>query len=561
MKEMTPPEGNKKFSTISNGRALPIASVSGSLSNLHHTRSFSDTTPITSSPLKGTSFSFGKASNLFRLASSSKNPQPIQTVPDVPASAVTSPEQSPLMGASSIGSCDMTGIGAGPRASTLEPLRVPDIVVTTSQMKPIQSEEHNPFERAYDSPYPVFPRTLSGRLDSNARTSTIPPDVSTHISSAFHPPELKVPNGDSPPHNGHVEGHKSPQPAPLQAPTPHLLAPAAFRDSAFSSQTEGTIPIAWPGKHLEPVMDKIRNAITNNSPLSGEKDLYVAGQQQARPEHDRNVPPTGVRHSSQRDSERNDVYRVTFPAIKEQPSKEGDLAQAIHLAMSYTNEDPPVYRQEVRAALPRTMNPTGDGIRQSERPDIVDGDTKSRSPPREKREKRQKKSASERLDSGWVMINVEGSKKSPGNGTAARSRTQSPPSNRPSAHTRGSSDSQIPSSRTRSPRTPPEGNGQTQASMSAAAKTIAMIDAVDAKEQREKAKANSPFKRFLGRAAGSNDADQSRSPPGQSGHLQRTPEGTISKIQALETEQADERRGRERGVSSVRRRDKRVDID
>lgn len=458
------------------------------------------------------------------------------------------------MGASSIGSCDMTGVGAGTRASTMEPLRIPEIVISTNQMNAMQTEEHNPLERMHDSPYPAFKRTSSGQIlgQADARASMLPADL-LHV---FQSPGHRMANGDSPPHDGHFEGHKSTLTVPSQPAAPYLLAPDAFRDSAFSTQSSTVIPNAWTGKKPDPDMDKVKNAISNNSPIGGENP-YFAGQEYA--------PPTRARNPSQRDSERNDVYRVTIPAIKEQPSKEGDLAQTIHVAMSLTNEDPLPHKQDVRVGSPRTMNAAVEGIRRSEKPSIVDGDGKSRSPPRRKKEKGEKKDkrlTPERLDSGWVMVNVEGSKKAAGTGSA-RSRTQSPPANRPSMHTRGSSDSQVPSSRSRSPRTPQEGNSQTKASMSAAAKTIAMIDAVDAKEQKEKAKANSPFKRLLGRGTGSNDADASHGPPGRSSTTlkRRLPEGTIAKIKSLEMEQAEERRGRERDVPAVRHRDTRLEMD
>ena len=446
----------------------------------------------------------------------------------------------------------MTGVGLNRLTVGLD---VPEII-TPNQLKSMQDEQHGPLDMAYDSPYPIFKRTLSTNPDSSVRASTAPYDMSTRYSST-RPPEQRMLNMEIPSQNGHLSGFTDNRKSSQGRTTSHIL-PGAFRDSTLSSQTAGTMSGNWGGRPQE-LVDRLKTVINNNPPPGS--DPYVAGQQHSPQEQeDRNTPSVGARHLSQRDAERNDVYRVTFPANKEQSSSEEGIPPEIRLAMSFSTDDPSINKRgDVRIGSPtktRVVNPPAQGVRRSEKPDIVVDDKGNHSPTREKRQKKEKKEkkskqpgAPERLDSGWVMVNIE-PKKATGDTTTlpgSGRRTQSPPtSSRPSPVTRGSSQSQSPSSRTGSPGDPPVGNAG-QGSMSAAVKSIAMMDAVEAKEQKEKSKANFPLKRLFGRGPDPSDSNSTPRAEEQS-----------SRERSREVDQMNRSRERSDGVSSARHRERRV---
>ena len=110
------------------------------------------------------------------------------------------------------------------------------------------------------------------------------------------------------------------------------------------------------------------------------------------------------------------------------------------------------------------------------------------------------------IASGWVMVNVEGHKKSEV-GSATDSAKVGGSSSGPTAprpdHARSASDSRL---LTRGK--PPQNGGVVQASMSPAAKAIAIIDAQGAKEKEQ---SSGMFKRLLNRGKGK--VSGSSSPP------------------------------------------------
>lgn len=144
--------------------------------------------------------------------------------------------------------------------------------------------------------------------------------------------------------------------------------------------------------------------------------------------------------------------------------------------------------------------------------------------------------------SGWVMVNVEGAGARASQGGSSRSHhkssSQSPPASRPNVrHRRSNSDSgllrpQVSKS--------PVGNAPSPATMSAAAKTIAMIDAVEAKkEEQEKGSTQSGLRKIFNRIGGS------ESDGGGKGSLSRrkTPDGGASKGKTVSREESQERQG------------------
>ncbi|CAL1696019.1 unnamed protein product [Somion occarium] len=520
----------------------------------YHTRSVSDTTPMLSSPLKHSAFSFGKATGLLR-RTTGKNTIPAAPVPEYPNS-ISSPEQSPRVAPSSVGSCDMTGVGTGIRQSMMDFQRTPDVFYTADgrQNGTLPQQEHNPFSMAFDSPYPVFPRrtsneskhhSSSGPLDasrprglSESKSSPSPPaDVSSRNTPTPQTPSPGRANGEPQQHVHVNEALKSPPTDAPRIPTPPLLASGVFRDSAFTSFTQRQsheVPITWTGRDPE------------------RTDKMIPQM-----EHERST--SGARNLSQRESDKDDVAHAMFPpTIREQPSQELDeLAGAF--AMSLNGEpSPDKQKGYVPSMSPKPVHPSGEALRKSEVAalgTLPQHDPKSRpSPPRDRKEK---KPARERLDSGWVMVNVEGSEKSKGKGKQSspdRGRSKSPTSNgRPAPHTRSSSDSKVPSSRSRTPKTT---GGNAPATMSAAAKAIVMIDAMDAKH--EKAKTRSGFGRLLGRTKGPKDEGGTPSPPRSGTPGKRTPDATLSKSKSLEVEEV---KWKKKDVPTTRSRDKRVSID
>ncbi|THH34012.1 hypothetical protein EUX98_g25 [Antrodiella citrinella] len=616
-----------------NARPLPSAPT-GNGHTQQHGRSISDTIPATSSPLKpkSTTSPFMKAPlSLLRKPSPKALARQASVRSQTTENAV-SPEQSPRIPPSVM---DMTGIGAGLRRSS-DDQRTPDIFYSTSGRPYGESPTsgfpfHTMPKASQMYPPPSILTTPHGRINvpGNRRSSLpvtpSPQDRSptTRSPSSQQPPSPYRPRRSSTPPalsqvlppginvqipspiiatlstqrkmNGDVE-HRDPaeRDPPTDAPrppTPHLLNPGVFRDSAFSSSTTdrqsyNEIPIAWTGR------DNVDSRDNSRSPKEREeKDRHGAQKKdemtrsrsgQGRPEMNR-APSTGPLPPGAWSSSRggpDDVVKTSQsnntstsnsfplpPTIKEQPSQEYDVMAA----MLKTNGQPTPNKLEgtVQTMSPERVSPRGEGMRKSEAastglmPTQGSGSlgkstrsTPASTPGVEKdvREHHHHRAGvparKETSTSGWVMVNVEGKEGKAG---------------RPGPHGRSSSEPHISSRGTsKLPRPLNDPTAAAPSSMSAAAKTIVMIDAVETAREREEKAAGSPFKRLWGRATGSPDPKKSATPTTLTPVSSRKKGDEMPKLQASYSDERESRPRRRGGVppTSVRKpTDKRLSMD
>ena len=484
-----------------------------------------------------------------------------------------------LSNPSSVGSVDMTGIGARRLRKSVDIQRSPDVFYATDgrQKSP---REHNPYFPPTEAPRPGFLRghDRSASEDSKAdskhssrpsylsRSSTLP--IATRFSTTSLTPGIQV-HAPSPiaasgskgsnlsnrffsnnrdpsllaarPHD--EKGTREPPVEVPRTPTPPLLTPGTFRDSAFSSATRSQlIPVAWTGQEPEPEPPRLRR---DDPGPDGRRELHMgAGRTDVvEPHGSGQQPPPG---SWPRDEKHDVGYKVVPPTTRERPSQEMDDAMSKARMGQVKTTTPERTRPHER------KNEVGDSRNHQQhhhKPSSLPADQPGRE--RERTSPPPKPTATRRdtAMSGWVMVNVAPEDKK-------KAGSPSPPSSttRPGVRQRRShSDSRLLESKSRSP----VGNAPAPATMSAAAKTIAIIDAVDAKEQG-KSPTPSGLRRIFHRSRGS-DGDAQKS-----GHpRRRTPEGGVSKRRSLEVEELGVRdkvkmRG---GPPSARPSDKRVIID
>lgn len=610
----------------SNGRRLPmIPSTMGPRASIH-SRSISETMPVNSSPLKTQPF---KATTLLR------KPSPKQKIPavqEVIEGHTVSADKSP-----SVGSIDMTGIGSGIRKSMDMP-RTPDAqYATDGRPNASPSLEYDPYQNV-GSPSPpapmgprdrrtssdakrgsLFPLQISDapRVGEGAfenRAASRPPSVQP--SSTPFAPSLQIQVHAASPvatqgqgFSGHGisrsnSNRYSPKDTPTnetpRIPTPPLLSPGVFRDSAFSSSTDGRqsyeIPVAWTGRDPEILPNNGRGSYSDRkrSSSSGTEDRHNHSQSGSapptRPDYDRNstgpLPPGAwsAPRQDKRDTSHSHSRSYSLPSpIEEKPS----LEQA-ELAAGFSNHplslasDPTLSVSDQPQGTVRSMSPEHvypDSTRKSEAavigilPKATPATTttsthnlkvkrdKGKAPPIAVRKETSASTA------GWVMVNVEGAGKGASSGkSGSRSPNRGSGGSRPKARTRSSSDSRIPSSsssardRSPKPQEPPA-----QSSMSAAAKAIVIIDAVGAKEEEKNNSAVAGFKRMFNRARGVPDSVSPSPEPSRPPTTRRRtpPDGGITKTKPLEVEEREESlgRGRLRGTPPTSRSRKRMSVN
>ncbi|KAI0669986.1 hypothetical protein C8Q78DRAFT_976529 [Trametes maxima] len=586
--------------------------------------------PFMSSPLRQVALSTG---------GKLKKPFPKAELPHAFKSDVSLNELGHLP--SDVGSVDMTGVGTAHRRAASQP-HIPDVLYTANPQATQGSthqQEFNPWNRssgpdtptvpmaahfpttpmgrqlskhhslssqdeaylraslAGDSPYDIArPRTRTGSLGSNP---FVPPIRTRRASSPLTSPAIGGPQAlQTSPQAGtpaqdpfRVENARASHDSVKvergnldlsdvpRIPTPPLLGPGAFRDSAFSSSTgwrSTDVPIAWTGKEPEPADEKRRTAMSgvvdasdaHSSPprvLHGPRERRQSGGQRAETQSSSRPPsssppalvpvstpspapattpppPQELQRSSggpalpgawaptpQDEKRQDDVVPKAMgaptgpslsttttatttmfpPTIKEQPSQEGS--------------DAGVERKgQVRVHSPEHHVAQGEGARRSEAAWVGNMDRhEQRTPPNGTMPKpypqttqthaparplptapngmphAQSRQRASSISEGWVLVNIDG------RGKGMRSPGQPGPQ-RPSPHTRSSSDSRIPTTHALAHTTA----GAGKSTMSPAAKAIVVVDAIGVKEaEREKAAQGSRFKRLLGRGK-----DKSASP-------------------------------------------------
>ncbi|KAI0348626.1 hypothetical protein BDW22DRAFT_1350871 [Trametopsis cervina] len=462
-----------------------------------------------------------------------------------------------LSNPSSVGSVDMTGVGR--RSVSLS--KTPDVFyVSDGRGKGTPPQEYNPFNAALkpnsQTPHAAFIKVTTPTQDRRAsmdskspyanegrtltrptvrRSSTIPAldarqnsNTSTSGQLLSPPPiNVKASGGSNHTLNGAArpkrEGKEPPAALSLndrrRTPTPPLLTPGTFRDSAFSWATGKTqdVPITWSGRDPEPIQGADRQVNVVHDAGAGEahrKPTLHPGAN-GRPEMDRSpsvpMPPGGWVPSPAPREEKGDVSQQSFKVlpstIREQPGQEGDernramSKSAKHVfARGREREREPEARATEREAEDVTGGVVAPHVPRMSGMTAATGSTNGIAAPKPKAGRR------ETAMSGWVMVNVEGAASGSAQAPSARqskSSSQSPPGSRPAVrHRRSNSDSGLirPAQTSNSP----VGNAPAQTTMSAAAKQIAMIDALEVKkEEQEKANSPSGFKRMFHRTKGS----------------------------------------------------------
>ena len=459
-----------------------------------------------------------------------------------------------LSNPSSIGSVDMTGIGTRRMRRSIDIQRTPDVFYTADGRP--KANGHNPYfppiNTNMEPHHTTFPRghDRSGSHNSKdesrqslrpsymSRSSTLPlatrqstssltPGIQIHAPSPISASGSKGSNRLLPGHGDSSllgprprdEKHKDRKVETSRTPTPPLLTPGTFRDSAFSSATgfrSQEIPIAWVGRGPEPSRARrddpgadAHGALHSGAGRTDTMEPHSTGQQPQA-----NTWPRDEKH---------DVGYKAFPisttATTTHPSQptEGIARQGTVRTMSPEHMKP--HERKSEAAAVGMLDPHTHHYQHPK------SSSSGASPP-------PKAPGAARRDtamSGWVMVNV-----APSDPKAKPGSPSPPPSTtRPGVRQRRSnSDSRIlegPKSRS------PVGNAPAPATMSAAAKTIAIIDAVEAKEQG-RSPAPSKLQRIFHRAKGS-DGDAAKS----GSVRQRTPDGGAPKRQSLDVGTREDR--------------------
>ena len=526
-------------------------------SEYRHRRYSSD--PVTSSPLKPTR----GQTTLHKPSPKTQFPLafvPEYAQPSIPYPTGLAPSPPPtgrivrsVSNPSSIGSLDMTGVGSGLRKS-IDMQRAPSVLYAVDG----RQQEHSSFfarRPSAEAPQAPFLKSDSRRAsaDSKAdsrhssrpsyisRSSTLPLPAARELSPSPIGPKIQVhaPSPIKAKSSGHalINGHSSygsrrdekdlsgerptNTPAPVNpTPTPPLLTPGTFevRDSAYSSATRWTQEFPWVGRELLSDRDRTRRDDPDALHLSARKnDMELRSIQRARGER------------------RDDVAQKNVPqTIREQPGLQGN-GHAHPADMDKTHHHERTRQGEVRDRSPELRH--AQQRRRSDSGAAALGNGQERpyrekspsngTPPPDRAVHAPKPQATRRdtAMSGWVMVNVEPQEKK-------KASSHSPPPVRPGVRQhRSNSDSRLLRPDTRSP----VGNAPATATMSAAAKTIAMIDAVDARERENEKSSAGGLKRIFHRSKGS---DGEKNSSGK----RRAPEGGVAKNRSLDQEERDERK-------------------
>lgn len=395
---------------------------------------------------------------------------------------------------------NMTGIGSS--------ARTPDVFYSTS---PFGIPEEDPGEaRGRYSPHHRTPSPMEATQPPPASRSPSPP---TPANSNFHrplsplgtrskSPPLRVPYSPSPPASSVSSPVPSRSSSPATLPpsfTSHpvnfqnipttpttgnssypantaLLGPGVFRDSAFSTNTEGScdIPITWTGSSLQ-----------------------IDGQSQQSPpsSYDHRVsttpmPPGGWQDTPDEDKTVNEVASIL---AQDHPESETDKGPStpLHNVLSRV-DSPELTHQALRkseaglvgmipepaSSLPVPV-PKGKG-----KEGAVGGVSGS--------------------GSGWVLVNIDGNNQMPppaahkggaqtgglNSGIAVASKPTEPPSAKEAAFTALKTGVPSPTAEDRA-RSKVGGKLAEKASMSPAAKALVIIDAVESHKPKSKSKAKS----------------------------------------------------------------------
>ncbi|KIP12029.1 hypothetical protein PHLGIDRAFT_399117 [Phlebiopsis gigantea 11061_1 CR5-6] len=481
-----------------------------------------------------------------------------------------------LSNPSSVGSVDMTGVGTRRMRRSIDVQCPPDVFYTTDGRP--KANGHNPYFPAINPN--AEPASLRGHDRSGShsskdesrqslgpsymlRSSTLPlatrqsvssftPGIQVHAPSPISASGSKGSNRLFPEDSSllgpraHNEKDKDRIVETARTPTPPLLTPGTFRDSAFSSATgfrSQEIPIAWVGRGPEPP-----RARRDDRGTSAHDGLHSGAGRAGTMEH-RSTGQQPQANTWPRDDKHDVGYRAfpisaaTTTAHPQEPM-ENVARQGTVRTMSPEHTKPHERRSE--AAAVGVLDPHTPHHYQSRSSPPPSGASPPPRPPGAARR--------DTAMSGWVMVNV-----APAEERKPKAGSPSPPPTRPGVRQRRSnSDSRLlegaPKSRS------PVGNAPAAATMSAAAKTIAIIDAVEAKEQGNKSPTPSKLQRMFHRTKGA-DGDAAKA----ASVRQRTPDGSTTKRRSLDAGTREDRVGVKDKMRATptnsRPSDKRLSID
>ncbi|KAI0936244.1 hypothetical protein AcV5_004433 [Taiwanofungus camphoratus] len=554
-----------------------------------------NTAPATSSPLNPAALPTYKAQgNMLRKASPKVQiPIAFMTESESPGQSPVEVKHNPF--SSSVGSLDMTGIGSGSGRGGERLSRTPEVVYMTGATSNGNTygfaNEHNPRQAVNLAPQP-FPTAVvpasafDGRDSSSGRSASQPRDTSqstSHSRGGSSEDQRARGPSDSSLHVSSVASQLQPSqypevhvhaPSPVQAtvaehtsgngytstqgrpdarrnkdgsprepahdtprtPTPPLLTPGVFRDSAFSSTTGKNsfeIPIAWIGRDPEPgratlgALAEIREEEGGTSQRAKERTrerppLRPALEAQASSFGP--VLPGGWTHTPRDEQRSNDIVGMFPPTIKEQPSQEQD--EAGHFVDKTKRPERRDADLRAKSQSPKLAESGGERARGNQTGSVdTKIDRRVEAIPRNTLSAGKSRHSPARREtdmSGWVLVNIDrGDKKSLDQGqdgkgkgrdtvssSPSRGRSQTPSfdagasaasSQRPQPHVRSSSDSRVPGAR--SPLGSSKETGAAMSSMSAAAKAIVIIDAIGAKESKQdKSGSGSGFKKMFSKS-------------------------------------------------------------
>ncbi|GBE78387.1 hypothetical protein SCP_0112720 [Sparassis crispa] len=549
-REITPgsgmlPLGNEKLAPVGAYRVLPSGMVHP-YADAHytHVRGPTDTAPATSSPLKPTSGSSPKASGGVLRKAYPKLPLAFAAEMDSPQIASTSSrspidqKQHPF--ASSVGSLDMTGVGSGlGRPDRSFHSITPEVLYMTSGHHS-SCERHVPADTSgsyhYSSSLEMQPVETSTPppMDGTTAASLPPADTSSHTAYSHSTPHdrsyddgyAQMQDRDASRHDTYVLS-RDPAPDAPRSPTPPLLSPGLFRDSAYAStmvRSSYEIPISWAGRDSEGASLK-KHALAD---IREQDELEGRARVSSDRERARERRPSGPRlpsawastpSSAPKDERRyDDVARNMLPpTIKEHPSQEQDDFARRH-------DRTTGLAAEMRMVSPKHDESEGARSRSNTVPGSTQAVPNGAARPQPTRRD---------TDSGWVLVNIQGQtgKGRDNASSPTRDRTTAPNgapliANDRVPHLRSSSDSRVPRSQGAVAQ---KGVGVAMSNM-AAAKAIVIMDAVSAKEREaEKAAQGSGLRRIFAKGREKRSDSLDGLPRG------RTPESGVSK-RSLETE-------------------------
>ncbi|PCH33565.1 hypothetical protein WOLCODRAFT_160170 [Wolfiporia cocos MD-104 SS10] len=401
-----PSPGNSSLELKAEGLPYTLQSSNEKLAPVNMSYRSGNTTLVSSSPLKQSTFPAHQEQGNSSRRAPPKVQIPASSAPeaDSVASSPVDNKQHPF--SSSMGSVDMTGVGSGRGKGGERLSRSPDVLYMTSGVQPghiySHRNEHNPFaamgqavppHAAYMSAHANGVRHASQPSQGYVHHALHPKSASDPTAGPSSPPVLPYPGVVSRQQNQPLSDVKSP--VPMQAsgqgyfqangqpprkgddgtrhdrdelsqedmpdmphtPTPPLLTPEVFRDSGTTATHRTAYELApgWPIAELDfgprvSTLANIREEDEGNAAGGKSDELHGQAREQlsaTAKQTSIGPAPSGAYISTPKDERRyDDVVNMFPPTIHEQPSQE--LADAGRSAFTSTPDTSRSARTEDR---------------------------------------------------------------------------------------------------------------------------------------------------------------------------------------------------------------------